>query len=364
MAASISDVAARAGVSVATVSRALRGLPNVAPSTRARVLDAARELDYVADPQASRLAAGRTKTIGMVVPMFTQWFFTQCVAGAEAVLVAAGYDVLLYNIAGTESRSRFVESMPFRKRVDGIIVIDLPLDEAEVGRLVDTDVPVVTIGHDAAAFPSVTIDNVAAGRAATEHLIALGHARIGLLSNLPDHPVTFTAPIERRRGYTEALTAHGLPVDPTLEAPGNFSLNGGAEAMATILATEPPPTAVFAESDEMAIGALKTLRDEGLKVPRDVSIIGFDDHEMAEYLGLTTIRQPVVALGEVGAGLLLEGLGDAVEAASNGLDARSVVMPTELVVRATTGPAPGLTAGSGPSGAARSQAAQASPQQT
>lgn len=332
MAASINDVAARAGVSVATVSRALRGLPNVAPSTRERVLVAASELSYVADPHASRLAAGRTRTIGMVVPLFTQWYFTRCVAGAEGVLAAHGYDVLLYNVAGPEARRRFFADMPFRKRVDGIIVIDLPLNGREVGSLESAEAPVVTVGLRTEQFPSVTIDNVTAAMTATRHLANLGHSEIGLIASLSDDPLRFTAPVDRRVGYHRVLVDRGFPIRPELEAPGNFSMPGGAEAMARLLGVDRPPTAVFAESDEMAIGALKTVRDAGLRVPGDISIIGFDNHEMAEYVGLTTIAQPVDDQGEVAASMLLERIDRLPEAREH------VVMPTKLVVRNTTGP--------------------------
>jgi LacI family transcriptional regulator, repressor for deo operon, udp, cdd, tsx, nupC, and nupG len=331
--ASIQDVATRAGVSVATVSRALRGLPNVAPSTRSRVLDAALELHYVADPHASRLAAGRTKTVGIVVPLFTQWFFTQVVSGAEAVLAAAGYDVLLYNIGGPDGRERFLRTLPFRKRVDGIIVIDLPLSPSEQGVLGDLHLPVVMVGVASSLFPTVTIDNVAAAISATRHLVNLGHERIGLISGLPEDPLAFTAPIERRRGYRQALQASGLEVRRQLDVPGGFSLQGGAEAMAQLLATERPPTAVFAESDEMAIGALKTLRDSGLRVPDDVSVIGIDDHEMAEFVGLTTVAQPVQAQGEVAGKLFIAAIAGAYEDAVPHIE-----LPTKLRVRSTTGP--------------------------
>ena len=335
MAASISDVAARAGVSVATVSRALRSLPNVAPSTRARVLAAAEALEYVVDPNASRLAAGETRAIGMVVPLFTQWFFTQCVAGAEAVLTAAGYDVLLYNVSGPDTRARFLDDMPFRKRVDGIIVIDLPLSEPELERLGGAGVPVVTVGLPTQRFSSVTINNVAAAETACEHLLDLGHEKIGLISNLADDPMHFTAPLERRQGYQARLEARGITVRPELDVAGNFSLQGGAEAMSTLLDLDDPPTAVFAESDEMAIGALKTLKDRGITVPEEVSVIGFDDHDIAEYVGLTTVFQPVVAQGEVAADLLLDQMRP--DGVATG-DPTPVVMPTRLVVRSTTGP--------------------------
>ena len=333
MSASIGDVAARAGVSVATVSRALRGLPNVAPSTRNRVLAAAHELDYVADPHASRLAAGKTRTVGMVVPMFTQWFFTQVVSGAEGVLTASGYDILLYSVSGAEAQRRFLASLPFRKRVDGLIVVDLPLSPAEQQALGAGGTPVVLVGGTSAVFPTVRIDNVAAGMAATRHLVNLGHEHVAMISNLPDDPLHFTAPLERRRGYQCVLRQLGLAPRPDFDVPGNFSLAGGAEAMAQLLAAHPAPTAVFAQSDEMAIGALRTVRHSGLRVPEDISIVGFDDHDMAEYLGLTTIGQPVVQLGEAAAELLLRATAD-----DDGTPPTEVVLPTKLRVRSTTGP--------------------------
>lgn len=332
LAASIADVAAKAGVSVATVSRALRGLPNVAPSTRDRVFAAAEELRYVADPNASRLAAGRTRTVGMVLPLFTQWFFTQVVTGAEGVLAAAGYDLLLYSVGGPQGRARFLDALPFRKRVDGLLVVDLPLSDPEQERLASLDVPVVLIGVRSQCLPTVTIDNIAAGRTATRHLVNLGHEHIALISGEDHDPMRFTAPLDRRRGFRQALGEAGLAVRDDLDVPGNFSMRGGAEAMAQLLAADRPPTAVFAESDEMAIGALKTVRDAGLHVPQDLSLVGFDDHEAAEYVGLTTMHQSVVTQGEVAADMLLHGMGAGPERPEH------VVMPTKLVVRTTTGP--------------------------
>lgn len=331
MAASIADVARLAGVSVATVSRALRGLPNVAPSTRQRVLDAAADLRYVADPYASRLAAGRTKTVAVVVPVFTQWYFTQVVAGVEAVLAAAGYDLLLYNVTGPAGRARFLDELPFRKRVDGVILIDLWWTDADQGALADAGVPVVAVGTPSARSASVTIDNVAAAMAATRHLTELGHERIGLISHLPGDPIASPVPFERREGYQRVLRAAGLAVRPELDVPGNFSPQGGAEAMAQLLAVEQPPTAVFAESDEMAIGALKMVTDNGLSAPGDVSVIGFDDHELARYWDLTTVAQPVVEQGEMAATLLIEHL-----AGLHRDGPPRVVLPTRLEIRGTT----------------------------
>lgn len=334
MTVGIGDVAQRAGVSVATVSRALRGLPNVSPATRDRVLRAAEDLHYVVDPNASRLAAGRTMTVGMAVPLLTQWYFCQVVAGAEAVLAANGYDVLLYSVAGEQALGRFVRQMPFRKRVDGLIIVELPLGPGEFERIADQQVPVVSVGASHACAPSVMIDNCEAGATATRHLVNLGHERVGLISNLPDGVMHSLAPLRRREGYERVLEESGIGVRQDLIVPGNFSLEGGAEAMARLLAVDRPTTAVFAQSDEMAIGALKTVRDAGLQVPADMSIVGFDNHDMAAYTGLTTVAQPVLQQGETAATLLL----GQIESPHQRGDMTSVVMPTKLLVRTTTGP--------------------------
>ena len=332
MAASIAEVALRAGVSVATVSRALRGLPNVSPATRQRVLTAARELDYVVNPSASSLAAGRTRTVGVVVPTLASWYPQQVAAGAEGVLTEAGYDLLLYAVSGEGPRRRFFDALPFRKRVDALLVLDVPMQEAEQRVLGRIGTPVVGVGLSSRHFPTVTIDNVAAAREVVEHLCALGHRRIGLIDGLPGNPLRFAAPEDRRRGWSAGLREHGVDPDPAWEAPGNFSMTGGAEAMQQLLQVEPPLTAVFAESDEMALGALAVLRERGRAVPGDVSVVGFDDHEVARFIGLTTVEQPVARQGELAAYALLELL--------RGGRVDDVVLPTRLVQRGTTGVPP------------------------
>ncbi len=337
MSATIGDVAHLAGVSVATVSRAIRGLANVSPATRDRVLKAAAQLQYVPHPHASRLAAGRTLTVGMAVPLLTQWFFTQVVAGAEGVLAASGYDVLLYGVPDGQTMRRFIDDSPFSKRVDGLIVVDLPLNASDVARLRRSG-PVVTVGVDTDSAPSVTIDNLAAAATATRHLVNLGHRRIALICDLTPQALEFTAPRQRRRGYEQVLRDAGIAIREELIVPGNFALQGGAEAMAQLLTVDRPPTAVFAESDEMAIGALKTVRDAGLQVPGDISIVGFDDHDMAAYTDLTTVAQPALQEGEAAAALLLRLLGGGDGDRS---EVDRVVLPTKMVVRATTGPVRG-----------------------
>lgn len=332
MAASIEDVARRAGVSVATVSRALRGLPNVAPSTRERVIESAEALRYVADPHAARLATRRSATIGLVVPMLGPWYYAQVLSGAEGVLVAHGYDLLPFTVSGPQVRERFLRLLPFRKRVDGLVVADLAFSDDEWARLRSSGTSMVTLGVRHADLPSLTIDNVEAARAGVDHLLQLGHRQIGVITSLPDDPFRFTAPVQRVEGYAAALQDAGIEPQEQWRSPGGFSLRGGAEAMRRLLDQRAPPTAVFALSDEMAIGALQVARDEELDVPGDLSILGFDDHDVSEFVGLTTIRQDVVEQGEAAARLLLDVLD------GRGRPCLHQVLPTQLVRRSTTGP--------------------------
>ncbi|MFP4148360.1 MAG: LacI family DNA-binding transcriptional regulator [Nitriliruptoraceae bacterium] len=334
--ATIEDVAREARVSVATVSRALRGLPNVAPSTRARVLGAAQRLRYVADPTAVRLAGGRRLALGLVVPMLGQWFYSRLYSGIETVARLHGYDVLPFAIPGPEGAGRFLQELPYRKRVDGLIVADVPFATEQFDRVRDTGEPVVTLGMLVPGAWGLAVDNVAVGRTATEHLLALGHRRIAVIGGLEDDPFHFSIPLERYRGYREALEAAGIAPDPALSVPGHFSADGGAEAMHVLLERTRPPTAVFSCSDEMAIGAIQVARDAGLRVPEDLSVIGVDGHDLSAYVGLTTIEQDVTEQGEKVAELALDRLrsGD-----DPGEDVH-LVHPTRLVVRRTTAPPP------------------------
>jgi DNA-binding LacI/PurR family transcriptional regulator len=329
--ASIEDVARRAGVSIATVSRALRGLPDVANATRDRVLAAAADLNYVASPFAARLASGRTTTVGLVVPFVNRWFFAEVIATVEAELRLAGFDLLLYNLGDAEGRERFFNVMPVRKRVDGLIVASLVLEEDEYDKLAALDRPVGLLGMPRDGFVSSRIDDDHGARLAIEHLIALGHQRIGLIGGDSDDPMRYTPPLHRRDGYRAAMRDAGLDLDPELETLGYFTVDGGAAAAEQLLTLRKPPTAIFAESDEMAYGALRTIRRRGLSVPQDVAVIGFDDQPMAELLDLSTIRQPVAEQARDVTLRLLGAINGAAEA-----DLGDAVLPTQLVVRGST----------------------------
>jgi len=335
MGVGIGDVARRAGVSTATVSRALRGLPNVSDDARRRVLAAALELDYVVSPSASSLASGRMAAIGVVAPSVARWFFGQVVGAAEDAFRRAGYTLMLYLVEDQERRRRLFTDLPMRRRVDGLVVVSLPLDRTETDAVHRLGIPVVQVGSvrsgSVERFASVRIDDIAGARVAVDHLIALGHAEIGMIAGGLQERLDFTAPEDRRTGYRHALAAAGLPVDPALDVEGGYTVAGGEQAMAQLLARPRPPTAVFAQSDEMAMGALTTIRAAGLRCPDDVSVIGFDDHEMARLFDLTTVAQPVHEQGELAAAQMLAMIAGAPAG-------EPVVLPTRLVVRGTTGP--------------------------
>lgn len=328
----IDAVARQAGVSTATVSRALRGLPNVSPDTRERVLAAARELDYVASPSASRLASGQTRSVGVVMPYIGRYYFSQVLSGAEAVLRRAGYDVLLYALPDDRAREVFFEAMPLRRRVDAVLILTLPLSRAQLEQFAALGVPIGAVGLAAPGVTSVRIDDAAGARTAVNHLVNLGHERIAMIGGgiSESEPNPFSTPDDRRDGYRAALADAGLPWLPEYEVDGQYTTVGGEQAMGRLLGLSQPPTAVFAQSDRMAVGAMHALRAAGLSCPQDMSIVGFDDHEVAAALDLTTIAQPMVDEGATVAQQVLDVLA--------GGAYTDTLLPTHLVLRASTSP--------------------------
>jgi LacI family repressor for deo operon, udp, cdd, tsx, nupC, and nupG len=325
----IRDVAREAGVSTATVSRALRGLPNVDPITREHVKRVADRLDYVISPAASRLASGRAGSIAVITPFVARWYFSRVLSGVERVLQRSDLDLLLYSTGDPSEPHQVPPHRRLRRRVDAVLVIALPADSPDLAELFDLDLPVTLIGSKAEGVPSVSIDDIEGARMATQHLINLGHERIGLISGRP-LPTPFLPEHNRVAGYIEALSSSGLTADPLLEVPGFFTVVGGEHAMTAQLAQRTPPSAVFAMSDEMAFGALRALRRHGLQPGRDVSVVGFDGHEMSDVLDLTTVSQPVDDLGTLAAHCLLDLLEDPDSAP------QTKTLPTQLHVRGST----------------------------
>lgn len=339
MAHGIEDVAREAGVSTATVSRALRGMPNVTESTRVRVEEAARRLGYRPSPSAAALATGRTRTIGLLTPWINRWYFSNVIEGAERRLRAAGYDALLYSFAvSAHGRTPRVDPEVLRRRVDGILVVGLPLDPAEVRTLESLEVPIVFVGTGHGDHPVVGIDDVGLARAATEYLLGLGHRRIGHITGTPDDLRSWTPPEDRRQGWARALSDVGIRAEDSWAEFGFFDIEGGTASTHRLLDRHPELTALFVASDEMAMGAMLAARERGLRVPDDLSIIGVDGHDIAELVGLTTMAQPVVEQGAEAAGIMLGLIGAVPPGPAP--EAGAVMFPTALVVRTTTAAPP------------------------
>ncbi len=339
----IDDVARLAGVSTATVSRALSGNGPVSQTTRARVVQAASDLGYVVSSNASSLASGRTRNIGAVVPHLNRWFFTSVIEGAERVLLGRGYDLTLYNLSGDgDERQRVFEHHLLRNRVDAVFAVSLELAEQEVSRLLALGKPLVGVGGPLPGVSTIRLDDVAVAHLATDHLLSLGHRRIAHIGASHEFDLDFHIPTSRRLGYEQALTEAGLPVDERLHRAADFTLPGGYEAAKQLLGTpHDRPTAIFAASDEMAIGAILAARDLGLSVPRDVSVIGIDDHPLAEFFGLSTVAQHPVAQGEHAAELLLAALDASRRSAAGGPpEPVGHVAPADLIVRSSTAARP------------------------
>lgn len=340
MTVSIDEVARRAGVSTATVSRALSGRGHVSDATRERVEAAAHELGYVVSASASSLASGRTRNIGVLVPFIDRWFFAAVLSGITATLMRHGYDITLYSLTTDAAQRREVfETFLRRRRVDGVIAVSLQLDEAETGLLRELGHPVIAIGGPNPRLPTLAVDEVAMARLATEHLLSLGHRDIGYIGAGAEFDVDLRIPTRRRHGFEQALIAAGVEIRPARQEPADFTLEGGFRATGRLLAHPGPrPTAIFAASDEMAIGALLASRERGCRVPEDLSLIGIDGHELGGFFQLTTIDQSPSLQGERAADAILTLL----ESGSTGdqdIHPDQVDLPFQLVVRGTTSPA-------------------------
>lgn len=330
------DIAREIGLSQSTVSRALRGDPRVAPETLARVQAVAEQLSYVPDAAARSLTTGRTETVGVVVADITNPFYPEIVEVLHAELLHEGYATVLLN----EPRSADLARQLRGRSVDGLIVVSATLGATFVEELPRMGIPLVLLNRDVdgAAVDRVLSDNLAGGALAAEHLLDLGHRRVGLIAGPAD---TSTAR-DRERGLREALARRGLPFDETLRREGSFSHQSGHQNCIELLRVEQPPSAIVCASDVVAFGALDAAKRLGVRVPEQLSVIGYDDIAMAgwEAFALTTIRQPLTQMAKRAVRLLLQRLrtGAAGAAAEGAAPAQHEVFPPHVVKRETTAP--------------------------
>jgi LacI family transcriptional regulator len=328
----IFDVARVSGVSYSTVSRVVNGLPNIRTETRERVEAAMAELGYVAHVNARALATGRSNQIALLVQQVVEGFFLGVIQGADRAVMDAGYDLLLCTTHDRREKETSYVARLTHGMADGLLVL-MPRSLPDyLDGLIAARTPFVLIDHegDAPGADLVNAANADGARQAMEHLIALGHRRIAIVTGALETGSSHV----RLEAWRSALRAAGLPTPDELVVAGTFEEGRGREAAHELLALREPPTAIFASNDKTAFGVLTAAREQGVRVPDELSVVGFDDEPAASLTtpALTTVRQPLREMGAAGVARLLARMRD--PAASP----ERIVLPTELVVRASTGP--------------------------
>lgn len=329
----LADVARMAGVSKSTASRALSGRGYVSHDTRRRVETAAAELGYVVSSTAASLVTGRTRNVGVVIPYINRWYFAEVLEGIEKALIRSGYDLTLYRLShDVDLRRRVFDYFLVRKRVDAVIAVTIALSPHEVQMLQALGKPLAGIGGRVAGIPSLSIDDLEVSRLATEHLISLGHKRIMHVGGDQTEQMDFRVHSRRYDGFKEAIERAGLTVEDDFRE-AEFSVPGGYQVGLSLLGDpRTRPTAIFAGCDEIAIGIMIAARQLGISIPQDLSVIGIDDHPMAEMFGLTTLAQRPGSQGDRAVELLIQ----QIEHADAPVPDEHVVLPTQLIVRQST----------------------------
>ena len=325
----LAELAAAAGVSTMSASRAVNLQPGVSPQTRDAILKLASEMGYVANRSAQKLSGGRSRVLGVLARELDNAFTSALVAGAVRAAAVAGHEVLIYSMVDRTDNPNASVLQLLQQFTDGVIAV-LPYQYGFVQSLMAAGFPVITIDHHHShtEWPSVTADSYGCARSAMQHLADLGHRRIAFITGNEELESART----RHRAYDDAVAIHQLDREAALVQRGDFSARGGRDAMQRLLKLKQRPTAVFAANDQSAFGAISVLQAAGLRVPEDMSVVGFDDVPSASQLhpALTTVRQPIAEMGRAAVNSLL-GL-------VAGLDVATphITLPTELQIRQST----------------------------
>ena len=328
----IYDVARAAGVSTATVSRALNGTAQIAPATRSAIEHAVAELGYRPNAIARSLVTKSTQTIALMLPDITNPFYASLVRGIQQVALTRGYTMLLCTTEGDPSREEQYLNLLRGSQVAGALVDGLVLPPERIARIVEDGFPIVCLDRDinSPLVPVVQVDNRLGAQLATGHLLELGHTVIAHVAGAPDLRISE----EREAGYTETLAAAGVDVDDRLVAVGGFTEEGGYDATRALLAGMPGLSAIFAANDLSALGAINAIAATGRRVPDDVSVVGFDDLRLSTFMSppLTTIHQPAHEIATRATEILID--------LTRGRTVRKLryVFEPKLVVRASTSP--------------------------
>lgn len=332
LAVTIHDVAERAGVGIGTVSSVLNNSRPVQEATRQKVLAAIADLDFIPNPSGRRLSIGKTHTIAVVITFFTTACQIERLRGVMSVIIESDYDISLHIVETIAQRNKVLQTVPRRGRVDGLLVFSLKPTDQDLHRIQEQDVPVVLVESSHPNFSYISVDDVTGARLAVEHLIKLGHRKIGYISDYLDDPFGTFFSRNRYQGYCQALQAAKIPMNPVYHRQGSHNRESGRRMALELLKLPDPPTAIFAFSDELALGVLEAARDLCLTVPDELSVVGYDDIELAHFAQLTTVRQHLFESGVRGVELLLNTIHQ------KDAPLTQIQIPTELVVRHTTAP--------------------------
>lgn len=331
----IEQIASLAQVSPATVSRVLNNYPHVRPAVRDRVLQVIREHNYAPHAAARSLASSRSNIIGLFIPrsanvIFSDPFFPKVIQGITEICNSLGYYLML-SMVSSKVEQNFYKNLLRGRHFDGTIALASDVDDPILPLLMKDRTPMVLVGNHPyfQDFATVDVDNREGVREVVNHLIGLGHRRIGMVTG----PLQAMVSMERRDGYKQAILEAGLPLHNELIIEGDFTEEGGRAAMAQLLSRDPQPTAAFISSDTMAIGALRAIREAGLRVPEDIALASFDDMPIASYVNptLTTVRQPMFELGATAAKLLVGMIEGGQPTISR------TILPTTMIVRQSSG---------------------------
>ena len=327
--ATIRDVAEKAGVSIATVSRVLNKQVSVSPTTRAKVEKAINELNYQPNYLGRNLRRAETKIILVILQNISNPFYSKVVEGIEDLGHKNGYNIMICNTDSEPDRERSYLDLLINRLVDGVILMEPEIDSEELSRI-GSNFPIVQCSEykENTDIPHISIDNVAAGYTAVNHLIKLGHNRIGMISGYN----RLLSAIQREKGYKQALEEAAIKHDPDLIKYGSYGFTGGLRAARDFLQMENAPTAIFAISDITAIGAIRAIKEVGLSIPEDVAVVGFDNTSIASMYDpqLTTISQPRYDLGKVSMQILLDLI------KNREISSKEIYMEHELIIREST----------------------------
>ncbi|MFC0611406.1 LacI family DNA-binding transcriptional regulator [Scopulibacillus daqui] len=326
----MSDVAKLANVSTATVSRVLSQPEKVSKDTREKVMKVIKEFNYQPHMVARQFRTKETKTILVVVPDITDAFFSEVLRGIEHMAVRNGYQVILGDAENDPKREKEYTNLLLQRQADGMVLLTARMDQQDLENISNHFPMVLACEYiDGLDVPTVSIDNISSARKATEHLIHLGHTKIAHITG----PMNVVLSRDRLKGYQQAMLSHDITINPAYIQESEVSFESSYDQMMKLLALETPPTAVFVFNDEMAIGAIKAVKDSGLNVPKDVAVVGFDNLKMSSIYepNITTIHQPKYEIGSKAMELLLKLI--------NGetLQKKRFVLNDKLVVRESSG---------------------------